>query len=158
MTSTLLKQLKAAFANPAWIAFTWFGMTAGVALLSTPARFAAPSVTRPVALDIGRVTFTVLNRAELVALIVFLVVVRLSGRARRWWGVVAVLVLIVLAQSVWLLPALSARAELVVSGIEPPPSIHHAAYSILELVKLGTLFSAGIVALARARDGRSAQQ
>lgn len=122
-------------------------MTAGVSLLATPIKFSAPSVTRAIGVDVGRVVFAALNKAELVALILLLVVVRLSARARRWWAISAGLALIVIAQSVWLLPELSARAALVVSGIEPPPSYLHATYSALELSKLAILIVAGFTAL-----------
>lgn len=133
--------------SPAWICFTWFGMTAGVSLLATPARFSAPLITRPVALDVGAVVFAALNKAEFVALILLLIVVRVSGLAARWWAVCGVLTLILVAQSAWLLPELTARAGMVANGVEPPPSIAHAAYSLLELSKLALLFVSGIVAL-----------
>ncbi len=132
--------------------FTWFGMTAGISLLATPLRFTAPTVTRAIGLDIGRVVFSALNKAELVALIIFLIVVRASGRARQWWAVAGALALVVLLQSAWLLPLLVARAELVVAGGEPPPSSLHAIYSSLELAKLALLAGAGFYALAEARQ------
>ena len=142
------KRLGNALQNPAWICFVWFGMTAGISLLATPARFAAPTVTRIVALDIGRVVFAVLNKAELMALIIFLIVIRASDHSRRWWAVAALLTLIVLAQSIWLLPELAERTAQIVAGGQPPPSIAHAAYSSLELIKLGLLFCSGMVALS----------
>lgn len=148
MASTITQRLKDSLSNPAWVCLTWFGMTAGISLLATPVRFTAPSMTRAVGLDVGRVVFTALNKAELVALVILLIVVRSSGRARQWWGVCGVLALIVLAQSVWLLPELAARAQMVATGIEPPKSYLHAAYSTLELAKLSILFVTGVLALA----------
>lgn len=141
----------AAISNPAWVCFTWFGMTAGIALLETPLRFTAPSVTRAIGVDIGRIVFTALNKAELVALIILLIVVRASGRARTWWALCGVLALIVLLQSAWLLPALSARADIVIAGGEPPPSAVHAIYSTLELAKLVLLAAGGLYALGDRR-------
>lgn len=117
-------------------------------MLATPARFAAPTVTREIALDVGRSVFAVLNSAELVALILLLFVVRLSHQTRQWWAISAVLALIVIMQSVWLLPELAERTQQIVAGSEPPPSIAHAAYSILELIKLGLLFVLGVAALS----------
>ncbi len=146
-----MSAFKSAISNPAWVCFTWFGMTAGISLLATPIRFTAPTVTRAIGLDIGRVVFTALNKAELVALIIFLIVVRASGRARQWWGIAGALALIVLLQSAWLLPLLAARAELVVAGGEPAPSSLHAIYSSLELAKLVLLAGAGFYALGEAR-------
>ena len=148
MKRSIKQRIGYALQNPALICFIWFGMTAGVSMLATPARFAAPTITRVIALDVGRVVFAVLNKAELIALILLLIVVRVSNRSRNWWAVSAVLVLIVLAQSVWLLPELADRTAQIISGITPAPSIAHAAYSTLELIKLGLLFSLGVAALS----------
>jgi hypothetical protein len=142
---------KTAITNPAWVCFTWFGMTAGISLLATPLRFTAPTVTRAIGVDIGRVVFSALNKVELVALIIFLIVVRASGRARRWWAICGALALVVLLQSAWLLPLLAARAEMVVAGGELPPSALHAVYSSLELAKLALLAGAGFYALGETR-------
>jgi hypothetical protein len=139
--------LKTVISNPAWVCFTWLGMTAGISLLATPVRFTAPTVTRAIALDVGRVVFTALNKAELVALIILLIVVRTSGRARSWWPVCGALALIMLLQSVWLLPALAERASLIVAGIEPAPSSLHGIYASVELAKLALLASSGLYAL-----------
>ena len=133
--------------NPAWISFLWFGMTAGVSMLATPARFAATTITRPIALDVGRVVFAVLNKAEFVALIILLIIVRVSGLAREYIAVCGVLALILLAQALWLQPELAARTDLIIAGIEPPPSIAHAAYSVLELTKLALLIYLGFRSL-----------
>jgi len=122
-------------------------MTAGVSLLATPVRFTAPLITRPVALDIGRVVFAALNKAELIALLILLIVVRLSGRARELWMQCSALILILLAQSVWLLPQLSERSQQIIAGIEPPASMLHGTYSILELLKLLLLLYLGFRSL-----------
>ena len=134
--------------NPGWVCFVWFGMTAGISLVATPAKFAAPTLTRLVALDVGRVVFEALNTAEWVALILLLLLVRLTGKARELWAFCAAIILIMLAQSVWLLPLLASRAELIVSGIEPAPSIAHAAYATTELVKLLLLLILGFRSMA----------
>jgi hypothetical protein len=126
--------LSQALANPAYVCFIWFGMTAGISLLATPARFTAPTITREVGLDVGRVVFGALNKAELVALVVLLIVVRVSGRARELWQYCSILVLVLLAQSVWLLP-----------------SMLHGTYSILELLKLGVLLYLGFKCLETER-------
>jgi len=143
MDSDKRQRLRATFKNPAWIVFTWFGMTAGVSLLATPVRFTAATITRPVALDVGRVVFAALNKAELVALVIALVIIRVAGTARAYWMPLFALALILIAQGAWLIPELSSRTDLVIAGIEPPPSIAHAAYSTLELAKLALLAFVG---------------
>jgi len=80
------KWFLAVIRNPAWVCLIWFGMTAGISLLATPVRFSAATITRPVALDVGQVVFAALNKAEFVALIILLVLVRVSGKARELWA------------------------------------------------------------------------
>jgi hypothetical protein len=138
-----LKGLQHKLVNPSWLAFVWFGVTAGISLLETPVKFTAPTITRPVALDVGRTVFAALNKVELVFLVLVLVLVRVSGRSRELFAPCAGLALILIAQSVWLLPELSARAESIISGVEPGVSIAHAAYSVLELTKLLLLLYVG---------------
>lgn len=145
--------MKSSVRNPAWVSFTWFGMTAGVSLLATPLRFSASTITRPVALDVGRVVFAGLNKAEFVALIIMLIIVRISGSARVLWVPVLLLALILMTQATWLIPELSARTDLIVAGVEPEPSIAHAAYSTLELVKLVILVYVGFRSLLLLADG-----
>ena len=149
ISQTTFARIRAALSNPGWVCLAWFGMTAGVSLLAVPAQFGAPSTTRPVSLDVARTIFTALNKAELVALILLLVVVRISGNARRWWAAGSLLAFIMLLQTVWLLPELAERARMILSGTEPPSSIAHAAYSTLELAKLGLLLILGLAAISR---------
>ncbi len=129
--------------NPAWVCLIWFGMTAGVSLLATPVRFSASTITRPIALDVGQVVFAALNKAEFVALIILLILVRIAGFAKELWAGCGALALILLAQSMWLLPALAARTQQIIAGVEPPPSYVHGAYSILELSRLLLLLYLG---------------
>jgi len=133
--------------SPAWVSFIWFGMTIGVSMLATPVRFTATTITRPVALDVGRVVFAALNKAEFVALIILLILVRVSGRTREFLAPAFGLALILLAQATWLLPELSARTDQIIAGVEPGASIAHAAYSILELTKLLLLVYTGFRSL-----------
>jgi len=151
----LAARIRSAVSNPGWACLVWFGMTAGISLLAVPAQFAASAATRAVSLDVARTIFTALNKAELVALVVLLISVRVSGNARRWWGAVSVLAFIILLQTVWLLPELAERARMILAGTEPPPSIAHAAYSTLELVKLGLLLLLGLAAISTPKARRT---
>lgn len=137
--------------NPAWVCFLWVGITVGVSMLATPVRFTAPTVTRPIALDVSRVVFAALNKAELAALVVLLVVVRVAGLTRQWWGVCAFLAVIVLAQGVWLIPELAARTNIIISGGEPESSNAHAIYAALEVTKIALLLFVGFSSLSEKR-------
>lgn len=153
---TVTPRIRNALLNPAWISFLWVGMTVGVSMIATPARFTAETITRPIALDVGRVVFAAFNKAELVALVILLIVVRLSGRAAKLWGVAAALALIVIAQSAWLTPELAERTQMIISGVEPPKSYAHAIYSSLELLKIGLLVYLGINSLAASTSSAGA--
>ena len=145
-----LKQHAASLRNPAWIAFVWFGMTAGISLLETPVKFTAPTITREVALDVGRVVFAALNQAEFVALILLLILVRVSGRARQLLLVCGALAAIQIAQAVWLLPELSERTQQIIQGLEPAASAAHGTFSVLQLLKLLLLLYIGFRSMTQA--------
>jgi hypothetical protein len=149
------KRIWAVIRNPAWICLVWFGMTAGISLLATPLRFTAATITRPVALDVGQVVFAALNKAEFVALVILLILVRVSGFAKEIWAGCGALALILIAQSMWLLPELSARTQQIIAGVEPPPSFVHGAYSILELSKLLLLLYLGLRSMRMLINGTS---
>lgn len=148
---TVSNRIRNAILNPAWVCFLWVGITVGISLIATPVRFTAQSITRPIALDVGRVVFAALNKAELVALVLLLIIVRVAGLARKWWAFCALLALIVLAQGAWLIPELAARTDIIMAGGEPPPSYAHAIYSSLELAKIGLLLFVGFSALTEPR-------
>ena len=146
---TVLQRIRNAFLNPAWICFTWLGITVGISLIATTARFSSDAISREVALDVSRVVFAALNQSELLALVLLLIVVRVSGRSAQLWAWCALLILIVLAQGVWLIPELSARTDIILAGGDPPHSYVHGIYASLELAKIGILAGLGIHSLAR---------
>ncbi len=144
-TSKLLNLLR----NPAWLCFSWFGIIVGVGAVATPARFATPSLSREVAVDVGREVFIALNRVELALLVALLVLVRVTGASRRLLPAAAALVLILIAQSAWLIPELSARADTIMAGGTPPDSPAHAIYGFLEIAKYAVLLITGFSSMAR---------
>lgn len=148
---TVMVRFRNAVLNPAWICFLWVGMTVGVSMIATPVRFTAETITRPIALDVGRVVFAALNKAELAALLILLIIVRASGRATRYWGFCGALALIVIAQSAWLTPELAERTQMIISGVEPPKSYAHAIYSSMELLKIGLLVYLGFLSASHSQ-------
>lgn len=134
------------------VALTWAGMVIGVSGLATPIKFHAPSITLPVALDVGRVTFHLFSRVEW-GLTLLLVLAAAAARPRGVWaiwvpaGLVAVLVFL---QAVWLIPALDARIGAVIAGSALPPSSDHHIYVVTDAAKLIALMVVGIVAARRA--------
>jgi hypothetical protein len=150
---TVMLRFRNAILNPAWVCFLWAGISIGVSMIATPARFTAETITRPIALDVGRVVFAALNKVELAALVILLIVVRASGRSAKLWWICGLLALIVIAQSVWLTPELAERTQMIIDGREPPASYVHAIYSSLELLKIGLLLFLGLSSLAGDASG-----
>lgn len=121
------------------IASLWFGLLLGVSFLATPVKFLAPSLTLPVALDIGRHTFAVLNKIEWVTAVLLLFL--LLGGCRSWLANAAAIIaaLLVLAETVWLLPALDQRVSLIIAGQPLPISSDHNIYIAIDIMKLAAL-------------------
>lgn len=124
----------------------WAGLAAGVGFLATPAKFLAPSLTLPAALDVGRHTFRVYNTTEIVLLVFALLVGGVATSKARWYLALAVPALALALESLWLLPALDRRVVAVLSGLPPPPdpSDLHAVYIGVEGVKLAALLGFGL--------------
>ncbi len=148
---TVFQRIRNTVLNPAWVCFLWVGITVGISMIATPVRFTASSITRPIALDVGRVVFAALNKAELLALVILLIIVRVAERTKDWWAICALLALIVVAQGAWLIPELAARTDIIMAGGEPAPSYVHAVYSSLELLKIGLLLFLGFSSLPEHR-------
>lgn len=112
--------------KPAAVALVWMGIVLGVSFLATPVKFAAPSLSLPTALEIGRVTFHLLARVEWVLAVGLIVTTRFSG-LRLPWSAFLVFAIVVL-ESLWLLPALAARSDVIIAGGSLPPSSLHQMF------------------------------
>jgi hypothetical protein len=131
------------------LALLWAGIVIGVSGLATPVKFTAPSLSLPVALDVGRVTFHWLVRVEW-AMAAALVLTALAARTSKWqWPMIGLVVAIVAIQSLWLLPGLDARVTAVIQGTVLPPGSLHNWYVAAEAVKIGLLLIVGMTALPR---------
>ncbi len=130
----------------------WLGLVFGVSFLATLAKFRASSLTRPVALDVGRHTFRWLGRAEWAVAALLAIALILSGLQPLRTTAFLLLIVVLLAQALWLLPALSARIEVIQSGGTPPPSPLHfysVAGEAAKLVLLLFIAGAALGDLAR---------
>lgn len=131
----------------------WLGLLIGVSFVATPVKFQAASLTLPVALDVGRETFHLLNMLEWIVVVVLVAALWISGVA-SWRLFAGVLLLVIVAlQTFWLLPTLDARVEQIIGGVMPPPTYHHIVYSILEVTKAIALVALSISALVSLRSG-----
>jgi hypothetical protein len=127
------------------IALLWAGVSIGVAFLATPAKFLAPSLALPVALEVGQQTFRVYNGAELLLLIALLVLGRWSIAPSRWYLALVAPAAVILAQRFWLVPALDLRVLAIQHGQSPvPPSQLHTVYIAAEALKVVWLLALGL--------------
>lgn len=132
------------------VVLIWAGMLIGVSFLATPAKFEAPSLTLPVALDVGRHTFGVFSPIEIAAAVI-VTALAAASRRRAILAVVALVDAIVALQAVWLLPVLDARVETILAGGSVPGSPLHALYIGLDVVELLALLALGAGLLWRGR-------
>lgn len=129
------------------LTLVWAGMVFGVSGLATPAKFYAPSLSLPVALDVGRTTFHVFTRVEwILGLALVLLLLALWHRRLILLGALLI-VAILLVQALYLLPALDLRVAAITAGQTPPPSPLHTWYAAAEAGKLATLLALGIAAM-----------
>lgn len=131
----------------------WAGVLIGVSFLAAPAKFGAPGLSLPVAMEVGRREFGALNLAEIALAVVTLALAAYARAERTIWLGLGLAAMIVVLQWLWLLPVLDARAELIIQGETPEPAIWHALYIGAEVVKLLVLLVIGWLALWRPARG-----
>ena len=127
------------------VPFIWFGMVLAISFMEAPLKFQAPGITIPLGLGIGRLVFFTLNKMEIVcALLLLIAFWRARSNARIETILLGVAILILILETVWLLPVLDARAEEVIAGTAPPFSRMHFVYIAFDALKLVLLLMLGI--------------
>ena len=129
------------------LALVWAGMLLGISFLEAWVKFRAPSLSLEEGLDVGRQVFGALNLVEVVLAAVAVVLCVLIRPGRRVAVAVAVAVAVVALQSLWLLPVLDERVEVILAGGQPPDAPYHVLYIALEVVKLAALLAAAAAGL-----------
>lgn len=129
----------------------WIGLLIGISFIAAPIKFKAQSLTLPVALDVGRVTFGLFSRVKQF-FAAFLAAIY-GAFDRAFWSLILVglIVGLVVVQSAWVLSSLNRRAGLIISGNAVVPSSRtHMVYGAAEAMKLITLV--GLVAIGIAQS------
>ena len=102
-------------------------------------------MTLELGLGIGQLVFDALNKIE----VVFAIVVVLALWILKPKGIFRVVLVlpvgVVLVQTVYLLPLLDHRLELILSGNPPPESYYHMVYIGVEIVKAVSLLLGGVL-------------
>ncbi len=130
------------------VCLVWAGMVLGISFLEAPVKFRAPSLTRAVGLDVGRHVFGTLGKLEVGWTLLTVVLARVSNGGAVWfWSALGVVWAVVLAQRIWLWPALREHARRVIGGEDPPRTYHHIAYIGSEMAKVILLVGLSVALL-----------
>lgn len=127
------------------IPFIWFGALGAISFMEAPLKFTAPNITLALGLGIGRIVFQTLNRIEIaLAVLLVIAIVKHLPSGRAWLIPLGLIASLLLLETAWLLPALDARASLIIQGETPPPSTLHIFYVTFDAIKLVSLFVLGV--------------
>ncbi|MGM0478512.1 MAG: hypothetical protein ACQERC_04745 [Bacteroidota bacterium] len=126
--------------------FLWLGFVGAISFMEAWLKFRAPGITLPLGLGIGRLVFHALNIVEWVLLIGMIINLYLrhgfTWQPYYLWMLIPFVILVL--QTVWVLPVLDARAEMHIQGVSVPPSKIHLIYVLFEIVKVSCLLTFGI--------------
>lgn len=120
----------------ATIYLLWAGIILGVSFIATPVKFQAPHLTVPIAIEVGKATFHLFSKIELILLIGVALLAGMFQIKKRFWFSWVPLSFIVLSQRFWLLPALDIQADIVIAGGNPSLGYLHLTYIVLECLKV----------------------
>jgi hypothetical protein len=130
--------------NPIAIAavFLWIGFVCAISFMEAWMKFRAPGISVPLALGIGKIVFSALNKVELLLILVIIAGFYFSGQQLFSISNIAffIPVFMLFAQTLWVMPVLNKRAEMLIKGYTLPASNYHFYYVLMELIKVGSLF------------------
>lgn len=123
--------------------FIWIGFICSISFMEAWLKFCAMNVTLPIGLSIGRLIFSALNKIEWVfsAIIVTQII---RSKKQLYFIFFYIPVMLLIAQTFLILPALNERVETILQGREILPSFLHFYYLFAEIVKVLCLFIFGI--------------
>lgn len=133
--------------------FIWIGCIVAISFMEAWLKFRAPGVTLPIGLGIGRLVFGMLNKVEWVLLFITTFgIIEVAGKSKTAVYCFSAAAIILLLQTLWLLPALDARAQQIIDGKSITVSHHHLIFAILEVIKFTVLFITGFSFLKHIPD------
>jgi len=123
------------------------GILLGVSFLTTPIKFLAPSLTLPIALDIGKVTFHVLIKLEWFLVCTYFIILWFNPLSKLGYVFVFIIFIALATQTFWVLPTLDARVILIQQGESLRSSYYHFIYIVLDLIKIISLIGISYLSL-----------
>ena len=126
--------------------YLWIGFVVAISFMEAWLKFRAPGVNLQIGLGIGRLVFNALNKVEWVFALSVAIAYLTSKQSLfslpNLFFFIPFILLIV--QTIWLLPALDQRAEMHIRHQEVPPSSLHIYYVAMEAIKVVSLIIFGI--------------
>lgn len=114
----------------------WIGFVCAISFMETPLKFQAPSLTLPVALEIGHLVFHALNALEIGFASAIAAITLIKDWPRRIRALTLLIVVLLATQTILLYTVLDARTLAIIHGLEVPERSFHPYYIALEGVKL----------------------
>ncbi len=121
--------------SPARVALIWLGMTTGISLFASNQALSTTIRTTVISPIVEYSMLEALNKSEFVALIVLLILVRISSHTRDLLLPSVLVTLVLIAQATWVLPEFGSRLDLVENGSKAGGISTKSIYSFLELTK-----------------------
>ena len=123
----------------------WAGFVSSISFMEAWLKFRAPGVTLPVGLSIGKTIFNALNKMEWLFLITSALLVFIPDTLKRGSILITLIILfvILLIQTLFLLPGLTERANTIIEGGTVGKSMLHIYFGVLEIIKVFMLIYAG---------------
>lgn len=119
----------------------WLGELLAISFMEAPLKFLAPNVTLAIGTGIGKLIFHALNKAEIAFLLLFVASLFLEPAGRIIYYITGILALVLLVQTLVLLPMLDTRVLMIQHGEAPPESKLHIIYIVADVMKcVGLLF------------------
>jgi len=129
--------------NPLAIAvvYLWIGFVCAISFMEAWLKFRAPDVNIQIGLGIGRLVFSALNKAEWVFVTAiffsFFVPKQSLFLINNLFYYIPFILLLI--QTIWILPALDKRAEMHIHKMEVEASLLHIYYIVMEAIKVISL-------------------
>jgi len=122
----------------------WAGFVSAISFFEAWLKFRADGVSLEIGLRIGKLVFSSLNKVELIFAALSWLLVLVASQKHKTSPLSVKLLLstvtiVLLLQTLWLLPQLSARADIIIQGGHPASSPIHLLYGILEVLKVTCL-------------------
>ena len=125
--------------------FLWLGFLGAISFMEAWLKFRAPGITLELGLGIGRLVFNALNKVEWVLSLSILggLFYYKQTVIQRQIIFLVIPLLLLLIQTIWLLPTLDYRAEMAILRQSLPPSNLHFYYVLMEIIKAACLLGYG---------------